>query len=123
MKRVYSAKDPLMVGHLRNVLATFGIRCVARNLDLSSAAGELPPIECWPEPWVVDDEKIGRALSILKQTLAPLESVKRPWHCIGCGETIEGQFTECWNCGWERSGQPVQRRVRPMVGAVRKRKS
>ena len=55
MKRIYSAKDPLMIGHLKNVLATFGINCVARNIDLISAAGELPPIECWPELWVVDD--------------------------------------------------------------------
>ena len=44
MKKVYTTKDPLMIGHLKNVLATFGIRCVARNLDLNIAAGELPPI-------------------------------------------------------------------------------
>ena len=46
MKRVFSSKDPLMIGHLKNVLASFGIRCVSRNFDLSSGAGELPPIEC-----------------------------------------------------------------------------
>ena len=77
MKRIHSAKDPLMIGHLKNVLATFGIRCVTRNLDLNIAAGELPPIECWPELWVVDDEKVARAKSILKKTLAPLGSVKK----------------------------------------------
>jgi Putative prokaryotic signal transducing protein len=109
MKRVYSAKDPLMVAHLKNVLATFGIQCVTRNLDLSSAAGELPPIECWPELWITDDAKLARAKSILKKSLAPLESVKKSWRCVGCGEDIEGQFTECWNCGHSRSrakGQP-----------------
>ncbi len=21
------------------------------------------------------------------------------WQCTGCGETLEGQFTECWQCG------------------------
>jgi len=123
MKRVYSAKDPMMIGHLKNVLATFGIKCIAKNVDLISAAGELPPIECWPELWVLDDEKFSRAKSILKQTLAPLESVKKPWHCVGCGETLEGQFTECWNCGRERSGQAAQRWVRPISIAIRKRKS
>ena len=120
MKRVHSAKDPLMIGHLKNVLATFGIQCVAKNVDLISAAGELPPIECWPELWVVDDDKFGRAKSVLKQALAPLESVKKPWHCVGCGETIEGQFTECWNCGRERSGPAAQRRVGPISSAARK---
>ncbi len=104
MQRIYSAKDPLMIGHLKNVMASFGIRCVAKKIDLISAAGELPPIECWPELWVVDDSKAGRAKSILKKTLAPLTSVKKPWSCLGCGEKIEGQFSECWNCGCDRGG-------------------
>ena len=70
MKRVYTVKDPLMIGHLKNVLATFGIKCVTKNFDLSSGAGELPPIECWPELWVVEDEKLAKARMILKKTLA-----------------------------------------------------
>jgi len=98
MKRVYCVKDPLMIGHLKNVLTTFGIRCVTRNLDLSTAAGELPPIECWPELWIVHDEQLLRARAILKKTLAPLETVKKSWRCDGCGEEVEGQFSECWNC-------------------------
>ncbi len=24
------------------------------------------------------------------------------WTCRGCGEIIEGQFTECWQCGTSR---------------------
>lgn len=120
MRRLHSAKDPLMIGHLKNVLDTFGIRCVARS-DLISAAGELPPVECWPELWVLDDDKFGRARSILRKTLAPLQSVKKPWHCAGCGETIEGQFSECWNCGRDRSGRKPQRWVKPLSTAFRKR--
>ena len=41
MKRVYCAKDPLMVGHLRNVLALHGIECMTRKLDLTTAAGRV----------------------------------------------------------------------------------
>jgi len=121
MKRLHSGKDPLMIGHLKNVLATFGIKCVAKNVDLISAAGELPPVECWPELWVVDDEKFGRARSILRKTLAPLHSVKKPWACAGCGETIEGQFSECWNCGRDQFGRKSQRRVSSISSATRKR--
>ncbi len=121
MKRIHSAKDPLMIGHLKNVLATFGIRCVARNLDLISAAGELPPIECWPELWVIDDEKVARAKWVLRRTLAPLQSVKKPWLCTGCGETIEGQFSECWNCGRDCSGKKPQRVVKLVSASLRKR--
>ena len=100
-----------MVGHLKNVLATFEIRCVTRNLDLSSAAGELPPIDCWPELWVVHDEELAEAEAILKKTLAPLESVKKPWRCRGCGENIEGQFSECWKCGRNREQRTALRVV------------
>ena len=100
-----------MVGHLKNVLATFEIRCVTRNLDLSSAAGELPPIDCWPELWVVHDEELAEAKAILKKTLAPLESVKKSWRCRDCGEIIEGQFSECWKCGRSREQKTALRVV------------
>jgi hypothetical protein len=111
MKRVYCVKDPLMIGHLRNVLRTFGIGCITKNLDLSSAAGELPPIDCWPELWVIDDDKAAEARRILKKTLAPLKSVKKPWICHYCDEQIEGQFSECWKCGRSRSRDSAQRGV------------
>jgi hypothetical protein len=99
MKRVYTTKDPLMIGHLKNVLETFEIKCMTKNLDLFSAAGQLPPIECWPELWVLDDLRHAEAQTILRKTLGPLKPVRKPWRCGGCGEEIEGQFTECWNCG------------------------
>lgn len=104
MKRIHSAMDPLMVSHLKNVLATFGIKCVMKKMDLISAAGQLPPTECWPELWVVEDEKVVKAKAILKKTLAPLASVKKVWVCKNCAENIEGQFSECWNCGCDPSG-------------------
>jgi hypothetical protein len=106
MKRVYCAKDPLMVGHLRNVLALHGIDCVMRKLDLASAAGELPALECWPELWIIDEKRFGEAQAILKKALAPIKVVRKPWRCSGCGEQIEGQFSECWRCGRERGMPP-----------------
>jgi hypothetical protein len=116
MKKVYSAKDPLMVGHLKNVLATFGINCVTRKLDLNSAAGELPPIECWPELWVVDDDRVAKAKAILKKTLAPVKSVKRSWRCGSCGEEVEGQFSECWQCGQSRDDRDARHARSARVG-------
>jgi hypothetical protein len=32
----------------------------------------------------------------------PAPNPAGPWSCPGCGETLEGQFTECWNCGAAR---------------------
>ena len=76
-----------------------------KNMYLASAAGELPPIECWPELWVVDDSRYAEALMLLKRNQAKLESIKETWKCGRCGEDIEGQFSECWNCGESRNRQ------------------
>jgi hypothetical protein len=49
MIRVYAAPTMAMVAHVRAVLEGEGIACVVRNEFLGAGAGELPPIECWPE--------------------------------------------------------------------------
>lgn len=102
MKKLYSAQNPLTISHLKNILESGGIRCAVKNLYLASAVGELPPIECWPELWVVDDARYAEARAVLERTLAPLRVVAEPWTCKNCGVEIEGQFTECWKCGRSR---------------------
>ena len=105
MKKVYSNQDYLLLNHLKNVLETYGIDCIIKNMYLAGAAGELPPIECWPELWVVDDSRYAEALTVLNRNRATLESIKEPWKCGRCEEDIEGQFSECWNCGESRARQ------------------
>jgi len=102
MKQVYSAQDHLMLGHLKIVLEANGIDCVLRNVHLVAGMGELPPIECWPELWVCDDAKYAQAKTIVERALTPLKSVRKSWECARCGEVIEGQFLQCWNCGSSR---------------------
>jgi hypothetical protein len=102
MKKLYTAQNPLTISHLKNILESGGIRCVVKNLYLSSAVGELPPIECWPELWVIDDAKHAEAREVLDRTLAPLRPVSKRWNCRSCGRDIEGQFSECWSCGSSR---------------------
>src|SRR5574341_200368 len=99
MKMLYTAQVPLMIDHLKNILESGGIECVGRNAYLGAAMGEIPPIECWPELWVVDDERYEEAKAVLKGALSPVVGLEKPWKCKHCGETIEGQFSECWNCG------------------------
>jgi hypothetical protein len=102
MKKLYTAQNALTIGHLRNILESGGIKCAVKNLYLSGAVGELPPIECWPELWVIDDAKHAEAEEVVNRTLAPLRSVSRRWNCRKCGREVEGQFSECWNCGESR---------------------
>lgn len=102
MKKIYTSQDPLIVSHFRNILESYNIGCVIKNEFLNGAAGELPPTECWPELWVSDTTQYDEALEILEKIWVA-ENVKPPsWACSYCGEEVEGQFTECWQCGKSR---------------------
>jgi len=63
--------------------------------------GEIPFLEAWPELWVAELD-FDRAQELI-ETAVHGEGLAEPlWTCPSCGEEVEGQFTECWNCGHER---------------------
>ena len=99
MKTVYSAANILLVSVFRSILEGHGIRCRIRNEYLSAGIGELPPIECWPQ-LCVEDEDFAEAKRIVEEALSVKET--SAWNCGACDEEIEGQFTECWKCGESR---------------------
>ena len=102
MKRIYSAPMLAMVSNVQNYLKLNGIKSSITNQYLSSGAGELPPIETWPQLWVAEGD-IERALDILDDAEKSVESEsKKTWVCSKCRQEIEGQFSECWNCGATR---------------------
>ena len=96
MKRVFSSFNLQAAHHSRNLLEAEGIRAVVKNEILSSAMGELPPAECQVEVWVLREADVERAREILRQ---PRGRGEPPWTCGACGESSEGQFTQCWRCG------------------------
>lgn len=101
MKTVYSAPNISLVSIFRAILEGHGINCRVRNEFLVSGMGEIPPIECWPQ-LCVDDEDAAGAQRIVEEALA--EKKMTAWRCDACDEEIEGQFTECWKCG---KGRPL----------------
>ena len=100
MKMVYTAADPVQVGHLRSVLESEQIRTLIKNEHLTGGIGELPAVECWPEIWVVEPRDHARAEHLLGELLKSLQqpSTGESWRCPNCGEEIEPQFTDCWRC-------------------------
>ena len=102
LSRVYSSPLLAMVYHVLNVLEINGITCSITNEYLASAVGELPPTECWPQLWVSDHD-LDKAQQIVQELLTDEGSAQPGWRCPQCGEELEGQFTECWNCGVSRS--------------------
>ena len=80
----------------KDVLEEKGILCLIKNQFAFGAMGEIPPQDCIPELWLVDESWAPRA----ERILAELD--ERPqqdaWHCRQCGELNEAQFAICWNC-------------------------
>ena len=93
-----------MIGVMKSALENLGIQCKLKNENLSDALGELPFIETWPELWITDDSREKEAISMVENLIKnPAVPNAESWVCISCGETIEGQFSDCWNCGQAKS--------------------
>lgn len=104
MKKVYSADNLLQTAQIKGLIESNNIPCVIKNQNLSSAMGEIPPIECWPEVWILDDDFYDRAMDLIKLWQNGSSRKTEDWICE-CGEHLEGQFTACWSCGREAPGK------------------
>lgn len=100
MKKIFSSQNSMIIHHMKNLLEVEGIRAIVRNENLSVALGSLPATECWVELWILDESREHEARDIIrKESDAEEQAIKWPWRCPYCGERIDGQFTDCWQCG------------------------
>lgn len=99
MKKVYVAQDTLLLNNLKNTLQAKGVDCVLKNADLRggvSIRGDRPAA---PELWILDDNQLLFANRLLDSMLVSELSHSEPWYCVTCGQKLENQFADCWNCG------------------------
>jgi hypothetical protein len=103
MHRLYQALDRIEAQFLRDFLDRHLIEAVVLGDYLSGAVGELPA-DIYPSVWVVDDRDLDRARGLLRRFLADCDGRGRdgPWTCPQCGETVDGGFDLCWQCGRAR---------------------
>jgi len=94
-----------MIGFLRSVLEEHGITCLVKNELLLGASGEIPPNECWPELWVVEDRELSAAERVVARALRAAPGAEC-WACPRCDEPLEPQFTECWRCAGAAGERP-----------------
>jgi len=102
MKRIYTAKHPTEAHLVRGMLEADGIRAEVKGDQLYGAFGELPVL---PTVWILDHTLAAHADQLVIEFLrgtAARRYVHERWTCTNCGETLEGQFTECWKCGASR---------------------
>ncbi len=86
--------------HRANLLRSAGIHAEVRNTFLSGAVGDIPYLEAGPQVWIDDRQDAELARSVIAQ--AEGAPTQPDWRCKDCGEAIEGQFAQCWNCGTMR---------------------
>jgi hypothetical protein len=104
--RVFVAQHPTEAHLLKGLLESQGIPSEIRGEALFGSRGEIPFMEALPEIWVLNDGQAAEAVEFLRARRADPTLVVDPaqfWRCSKCGESVEPQFTECWQCGAVRS--------------------
>lgn len=103
MKQVFVAQHPAEAHLVKGLLESRGIAGEVRGEALFGTRGEAPVTpETLPSVWVLDDKDGDAALEVLRdfrQTGAGTTTAVQQWVCPKCGETLELQFTTCWQCG------------------------
>ena len=102
MKLIHTAKHPTEAHLVRGLLEADGMRALVKGDQLYGAYGELPVL---PTVWILDDTLAGYAERLVRDFLhggAARRYGQQRWTCGRCAEVLEGQFTDCWNCGAAR---------------------
>ena len=102
MIKLMCAPNPVIGQHWVNLLAVAGIPCELHNRYLNGALGEIPADQCRPELWLVDERDQALARKLIDAASSGPPAGATPWRCRQCGETLEAQFTVCWQCGTAR---------------------
>ncbi len=103
LKRIYSARDDMQASFLRSLLAEQGISATVMGEVLGGVVGAIPKSLSTASTVWVHAADVDRAKAVVAQFDArPLDRAMKteaaPWKCPNCGEMIEGQFSDCWNC-------------------------
>jgi hypothetical protein len=102
VKRVFVARHPTEAHLMKDLLETEGIASEIQGEGLFGARGEAPLTpDTLPSVWVVNDADEDRArefVSKYERQDKATPSLVATWTCPACGETVERQFSQCWNC-------------------------
>ena len=102
MVKLYESHDRMFVESLKAALTGEGIQHIVKD-ESSSSLGEVPPIVTCQRVWILQDSELERAQSLVRQLESQVAlTTQQSWTCPDCNESLEAQFTACWNCGYER---------------------
>lgn len=111
MRHVYTGRDEMDAHFVKGLLEQEGINAIVQGEALEATFSTLPlSSTSLPSVWVseADEERALVVVRDYEQVDAAnaadegdtIEDAPRPtWKCPNCGEAVEEQFSECWNCG------------------------
>ena len=111
MRHVYTGRDEMDAHFVKGLLEQEGIEAVVTGEALESTFSTLPlSATSLPGVYVpeADEERAAVIVRDYQQVdranadPATEDAPRATWKCANCGEAVEEQFTECWNCGRER---------------------
>ena len=103
MIRAYVARNLAQAHLIRGFLDSEGIFSVVKGEHLVGIQGEIPiTMDTLPSIWV-NEADVATARGLIEEALAAEQAPGGNWICPGCSEPIDGQFTECWQCGAPRA--------------------
>lgn len=114
MRHVYTGRDEMDANFVKGLIEQEGINAVVTGQHLEATWSTLPLSDkSLPGVWVAEEDE-ARAMKVVREyeqvdaanaadTDDAIEDAPRPtWKCANCGEAVEEQFSECWNCGHAR---------------------
>jgi hypothetical protein len=113
MKLIFTAKNDMEAHFVQGLLDQEGIKSVIQGEALEGAWGDMRVSDkSLPTLWV-NDPDVATAEPIVAEYDARERAAAdartdgdgraaKTWKCPKCGEEVEDQFDECWNCGAEK---------------------
>ena len=115
MIRLTRAPDLMLGQHWVNLLEQAGIACRLSGVYLQGGAGEIPVDQCGPDIWIENERDRDAAMRVIDGKSDASPGMQPHWHCDACGEWLEPQFSECWQCGAARPADGPHFNISPSV--------
>jgi predicted RNA-binding Zn-ribbon protein involved in translation (DUF1610 family) len=102
LKPVFRARDEAQAHFLAQLLEASDIEASVQGAGLAILTGSIPGHLVGPQV-CVREEDVEAARPIVETFrnrggLPLARGSDEPWKCPNCGEVLEAQFTDCWNC-------------------------
>jgi len=97
---IYQAENQIDAQLALDCLHAHGFEATIKGGYLSGAVGELPAAGL-VTVWLLDASLEDAAKKIIMQYESRKQFEPQARECDSCGETIDGNFEVCWNCGAE----------------------